>query len=104
LDAPPVILQGRTMVPLRFIAEAFGAKVDWVAATKEITLWLDTIQLRLKIGQKTAYKNNETMTLDAPPVILQGRTMVPLRFIAEAFGAKVDWVAATKEIKILLKR
>ena len=104
LDAPPVIMNGRTMVPLRFIGEAFGAKVDWEASKKEINLLLDTIQLTLRIGQKTAYKNKQPLQLDAPPVIMNGRTMVPLRFIGEAFGAKVDWVAKTKEIKIALKR
>ncbi|MCE5222892.1 carboxypeptidase regulatory-like domain-containing protein [bacterium] len=104
LEAPPVIMNGRTMVPLRFIGEAFGAKVDWEASKKEINLLLDTIQLTLRIGQKTAYKNKQPLPLEAPPVIMNGRTMVPLRFIGEAFGAKVDWEAKTKEIKITLKR
>lgn len=104
LDAPPVIVQGRTMVPIRFIGEAFGAKVDWDANTKKIRLTLDSTQIQLQIGQKTAYRNKQAVILDAPPLIIKGRTFVPLRFIGEAFGATVDWLAPTKEIRITFKK
>jgi len=104
LDAPPVIIQGRTMVPIRFIGEAFGAKVDWDASSKKIRLTLDSTQIQLQIGQKTAYKNKQAVILDAPPLIIKGRTFVPLRFIGEAFGATVDWLAPTKEIRITFKK
>jgi len=102
LDVPPQILQGRTVVPLRFISEAFGATVEWIAETKEITIQFGTTQIQLRIGSSTATINGEKNTLDVPPQILQGRTVVPLRFISEAFGATVEWIAETKEITIRL--
>jgi len=102
LDTPPQILQGRTVVPLRFISEAFGAKVEWIAETKEITIQLDERIIQLRIGSSEALVNGQAIQLDTPPQILQGRTVVPLRFISEAFGAKVEWIAETKEIAIQL--
>ncbi|MDD4029351.1 MAG: copper amine oxidase N-terminal domain-containing protein, partial [Caldisericia bacterium] len=100
LDTPPQILQGRTVVPLRFISEAFGANVEWVAETKEITIQWEEHIIQLRIGSSQALVNGQTISLDTPPQILQGRTVVPLRFISEAFGANVEWVAETKEITI----
>jgi hypothetical protein len=95
LEAAPFIKDGRTMVPLRFIAEAFGAKVEWIPETKGINI---TLQLKsavhtigLQVGNPTAIVDGQVVTLDVAPVIVNGRTFVPLRFVAEAFGASVDW-------------
>ena len=101
LDFPPQIIQGRTLVPIRFIADGFGAKVEWKAATKEILIQLDNHILELQISNKKAkLDKKQTIYLDVPPQIIQGRTLVPIRFIADGFGAKVEWKAATKEILI----
>jgi sugar lactone lactonase YvrE len=108
LDAPPYIKNGRTMVPLRAIAEAFGATIEWNNALKEITITRKGKVIRMRIGSRDAYTKEEGQTgetrivLEAPPEIVNGRTFVPLRFIAEAFGSEIkNYDAKTKEITIV---
>lgn len=105
LEAPPEIKNGKTMVPLRFVGEAFGAKVDWNAKSSEITIPLGKKILSLWIGIDYIFVDNEgeyeEIPLDSPPYIKNGRTMVPIRAISEAFGAKVEWDAKEKKITIL---
>jgi len=95
LEAAPFIKDGRTMVPLRFIAEAFGANVEWIPETKGINISLELASavhtIGLQVGNPTAIVDGEVVTLDVAPVIVNGRTFVPLRFIAESFGATVNW-------------
>ena len=100
LDAAPYISAGRTMVPLRFIAEAFGADVGYDATTRGITIELDDMTINMQIGSQTVLVNGKTHTIDAPPEIRNERTFVPVRFIAEILGAKVDYDAATRTVTI----
>ncbi|MGB9856240.1 MAG: stalk domain-containing protein, partial [Caldisericum exile] len=90
LDAAPEIKDGRTFLPLRAIAEAFGAQVTWVPETQGITVVLGNNQIGLQIGNNTAVVNGNVLSI-VPPYIKNGRTMVPLRVIAEGFGAQVEW-------------
>jgi len=90
LDAAPEIKDGRTFLPLRAIAEAFGAQVTWVPDTQGITVVLGNNQIGLQIGNNTAVVNGNVLSI-VPPYIKNGRTMVPLRVIAEGFGAQVEW-------------
>jgi outer membrane protein assembly factor BamB len=101
LDAPPTIINGRTMVPLRFVSETFGAEVGWDGNEQKITLIYYGKTIQLWIGRSTAMVNDEPMILDAPPTIINGRTMVPLRFCAETFGAEVGWDGATQTITLI---
>ena len=100
LDTPPVIDNGRTLVPLRFIGEALGAVVNWEGTKKEITIIQGQVNAKLQVGKTTAEINGKTQTLDAPPKIMKDRTLVPLRFISEALGYQVDYQATTKAINI----
>lgn len=100
LQSVPVIVNGHTLVPLRFIGEAFGATVDWDPVYKIVTIELKGKSIRLQVGAKYASVAGKTVTLETPPVILKGYTMVPIRFISEAFGAQVVWNAPTKGIVI----
>ncbi len=100
LDSPPVIVSGRTMVPLRFIGEAFGAEFVYDATTKVITVKLGERTIQLTLNAKTATIDGKEVALDAPPVLIGGRTMVPVRFIAEAFGAEVAYDATTKTVTV----
>lgn len=100
LDIPPLIISGRTLVPIRFIAEAFGAKVEWTNDTQSITIELDQTTIVLQIGNQTAFINGKAHLLDAAPMIVNSRTVVPIRFIAEALGATVEWVKETESILI----
>ncbi|MBQ7661546.1 MAG: copper amine oxidase N-terminal domain-containing protein [Clostridia bacterium] len=95
LDAAPIIEGGRTLMPLRFIAEAMGAKVDWSAATSTATLDDGTNKVVVTLNSNTAYVNGKPELLDAAPTVIGGRTLLPVRFIAESFGAEVAWDGAT---------
>jgi len=108
LDAVPFIRPpGRTMVPLRLISEGFGAMIDYAPKQGLVTdIWVlfQATELYLKIGSPEAEINGEKVSMDAPAEIVAGRTFVPIRFISEAFGAKVDWEASTQTITIRLAR
>ena len=99
-DQPPVIVDGRTLVPLRAIFEALGATVDWDAASRTATATRKNDVISIAIGSKQLYKNGTASTLDVPAQIINDRTMVPARAVAEAFDARVDWDAITRTVII----
>lgn len=101
MDVPPTIISSRTMVPLRFIGDAFGARTDYNANTKGITITLGNTVIRLTVNSKTAMIGSQRVILDSPATVIRGRTLVPTRFISEAFGAKVDWLPETKTVLIV---
>lgn len=90
-DVPPVVEKGRTLVPLRGIFEKLGASVDWNAATQTVTASRGGRAVTLTIGKSQARVNGKTVNLDVPAQLVDGRTMVPLRFVGEALGAGVVW-------------
>jgi hypothetical protein len=90
-DVQPVIINGRTMVPLRKIFETLGAKVTWEDATKTVEAIRGATTLKLIINSKDAIVNGEIKTMDVPSIILDNRTLVPVRFISESLGCKVNW-------------
>lgn len=93
LDAPPIISQDRTLVPLRFIGESLGAGVSWEEVTKTVGISLGEKKLTMQVGK-------EIEGFGAAPIISNNRTMVPLRYISEQLGANVLWVPSTKTISI----
>ncbi len=98
-EQPPVIVEERTLVPLRAIFEALGATVDWDDSTKTVTSVKDDVTIKLTIGQKSIYKNGEAFEIDVPAQIVgAGYTMVPVRAISESFGLDVDWDDTTKTV------
>lgn len=101
-DAKPFIQSGsnRTMVPIRFIAENLGCKVDWVSNLKLVSIKKGAKNVQLYIGQPQAWVDGEVQSFDAPPVIKDDRTFVPLRFISEALDADVEWLAESKTVAI----
>jgi hypothetical protein len=90
-DPAPQILNGRTIVPLRGIFEALGATVNWDAGTQEVTATEGSINVQLTIGSYSAEINGMPSMLDQKPQLMNGRTMIPLRFVSEALGAVVRW-------------
>jgi iron complex transport system substrate-binding protein len=104
MDVKPVIENDRTLVPLRAIFEALGAKVDWDGKTRTVTAVKGSTSIRLVVGNATALKNGSKVKLDVPAKIRNGRTLVPLRFVSEALGADVDWDAATYTVAIKNKQ
>lgn len=109
LDAPPVIVESRTVVPIRAVAEALGGKVSWDASTRTVTVVLGNVSLRLTIGRSTALVNGNSVPIDdanpkVVPLIMAGRTMLPLRFVAENLGADVQWDGTTQTITVIYPR
>ncbi|MCD8158607.1 MAG: MBL fold metallo-hydrolase, partial [Clostridiales bacterium] len=90
-NTTPVIDNGRTLVPIRAIIEEFGGTVQWNQTAQTVILKYETDEIKLVIDSYTAYLNGETKALDAAPQIINGRTMLPIRFIAESFGFTVYW-------------
>lgn len=102
-DQIPVIENGRTLVPLRAIFEKIGAEVDWNEADKTVTAQKDDTQISLTIDNTTAVKNGEKIELDVPAKIVNGRTLVPVRFVADCFGVDVDWNGVMQEVILTSK-
>jgi len=100
MDVSPLIIKGSTMVPLRSLGDFIGAKVDYEPKTQKITFTLYGKVIELFIGRKTARVNGEPVELSVPPTIISGRTLVPLRFVSEKLGAKVDYEVKTRTITI----
>jgi len=100
LDVSPVVQDGRTLVPLRAITEGLGAEVDWDGATGTVTVSLDGLVVTLTPGRREAAINGRPVLLDVAPANVGGRTLVPLRFIGEAFGAKVGWYGEARVISV----
>jgi hypothetical protein len=101
-QVPPIIKEGRMLVPFRAIAEAMGATVGWEPNTRTVSLTRDAQTVKLQIGEKTALVNENPIDLDVPAEIIDGYTLVPLRFIGQALNAKVDWDEPTKTVSIYL--
>ena len=97
----PVIVNDRTLVPIRAIIEAFGGDVLWDDDTDTTTLKMKNDTIKLAIGSKTAYLNNRAKTLDVAPTIINERTMLPIRFIAEGFNLGVGYNGATQTVYIV---
>ena len=97
-QVPPTIIDGRTMVPVRDIFEACGAKVNWDANTKTITGEKGNTTVVMQIDSNMLFINEDVTEMDATPVIIDGRTLAPARYVAESFGGIVDWDAENKVV------
>ncbi len=99
-DQPPVIDNDRTLVPLRGIFEAMGFEIDWDETTQSITATNGIHEIVLKIDDTTAYVDGIAHTLDVPAKVINGRTLVPARFVAESVGADVKWDEISNSVNI----
>ena len=99
-DVPPQVIDSRTLVPLRAIFEALGAEVHWNPETQVVTGTCANTTVVLPIGSTSPTVNGEVVPIDVPATIINQRTLVPLRFVAESFGVQVDWNAETRTITI----
>lgn len=100
-DVQPVLINNRTMVPLRAIFEALGANVTWDNATSTAKGVLGATTVEITIGKSKMYKNGEAKDLDSPATIISSRTLVPVRAIAESFDCIVNWYDATQTVEIM---
>lgn len=99
-EVPPVIENGRTLVPVRTIFEAMGAEVGWNVVSRTVTAHKGAIDVTMPISSTTPRVNGCTNKLEVAPKIINGRTLAPLRFVGEAFGGRVSWDEDTRTIYI----
>ncbi len=97
----PTVVDDRTVVPIRSIIEAFGGTVGWDGNTQTVTLTIKGDTINLTINSDTAYLNGKMHTLDVAPIIINERTMMPLRFIAEGFNLGVAWDGDTRTVTVI---
>lgn len=90
-DVLPIHRNGRMLVPIRVVAEATGSEVSYDAATQKVMLNKKSKHISLAIGSQTAYVDGKRLKMDVSPIIVNKRTLVPIRFISEAFGYQVQW-------------
>jgi hypothetical protein len=102
-DQDPLQQSGRVMVPVNAILEALGAEVTWDKTAKTVTAVLNDQTLVLQIGSSTATVNGEKLEIDAPAIIKNSRTLVPVRFISEGLGLTVDWDQTTAQVTLTSK-
>jgi len=99
-DQPPIVENGRTLVPMRAIFEALGASVEWYEPTQTVTATRDGIIITMSIGSNVLMVNGESIQLEVPAKLVGVRTVVPIRAIAEGFGADVQWDQGTQTVYI----
>ena len=99
--AQPALVNGRTMVPMRKIFEALGATVTWDNNTQTAKAQKGDMTVEISIGSTVMYSNGKAVEIDSPALLLRSRTYVPVRFISNALGVKVDW-DNTKKIVYLI--
>ncbi|MCR8659515.1 copper amine oxidase N-terminal domain-containing protein [Paenibacillus endoradicis] len=99
-DIDPIQTEGTTLVQFTTVFKALGLQYSWDQKTKTVTGYNDDITLKLTIGNKTAIVNGEKVTLLVAPKVVNGNTLIPLRFVSEATGADVEWNKDTRTITI----
>ena len=92
-EQPPVIEEGRTLVPMRFLFEQMDKEVEWNQETQTATVTGDSARIAFSIDDDTATVNNQPQTMDVPARLINGNTMIPVRFLSENLGYDVQWDA-----------
>ena len=107
-DQPPIMQNDRVLVPMRLIFETLGATVEWDEYNQYVNATKDDINITMQIGNNTMVKNGQYITLDTAPILLNGRTLVPVRAVAESLEATVEWRGEINTVvieqKVLPKR
>jgi len=100
LDTPAAFISDTeiTMIPLKFISDVLGAKVEWYPNTKEISVLQRDGEIQLQINSPSAYVNGVPYTLSTPPVIHQEYSFIPLKFVASHLKFEVEWIPETKTV------
>jgi hypothetical protein len=100
MDAAPFISNGRFLAPVLYLADALNAQTSWDAATRTITVTKGGTTIELAVGSMSIATNGKTSQMDASPLIENGRTYLPARYVAEALGYKVSWEAEAQAITV----
>lgn len=103
MEAAPFIENNRTFVPVRYLALSLGVSEDdivWSASARTVTLKADDVSVEMAVGGNILYVNDSPREMDVTPVIKNGRTYLPARYVAESLGYKVRWDAANRSVFI----
>jgi hypothetical protein len=103
MDVTPYITNGRTFLPIRYVAEALGVSAEhivWDNASQTATILQGSKQVKLKIGSNVLIVNGNSVVMDIKPELRNDRLMIPIRYISEAFGNKVTWDQSNQSITI----
>ena len=100
MDSNPIVMDGKTLLPIRFVVEALGGSIEWHGETAIVTAQWNDKKMRLKIGSTVAVANNSLIKLGIETILFNDRTYVPLKFIGDSLGVSVDYNAQTKTVKI----
>jgi hypothetical protein len=100
-DTQPRFMYNHVMVPMRGVFEKLHANVDWNGGMHQITCVNDRATVKLILGDNEARVNGEKIIFDAPATLSHGRTLVPLQFLAQSLGARVQWDNATQTVHVL---
>ncbi|MBP2028956.1 hypothetical protein J2Z35_002794 [Acetoanaerobium pronyense] len=101
MDSAAIIHNSRTMVPMRYAAEAFGAKVKWSQETRTATIIHGEKEIRLPLDENVIYAGDKVIEMDTKAVVIEGRTMLPLAYIAQSLGLETSWNGETRTVKIM---
>ncbi|AEY67103.1 copper amine oxidase N-terminal domain-containing protein [Clostridium sp. BNL1100] len=99
-DTPPVIKSGRTLIPVKALSEAFGAEVKWISAERKVVITKDSTEIVLQLDNNKIYVNGVESTIDVPACSINGRTVVPIKFIVEKMGLLVKWDSDSQVVEI----
>lgn len=99
-DQPPVIVNDRTLVPMRAVFESFGLMVQWFEDEQRVTAFDENIKITFVVGKPYIYINDDKTELDVAPTIIGDRTLVPLRAIGESLDGEVEWDGSTRTVTI----
>ncbi|WP_313568863.1 copper amine oxidase N-terminal domain-containing protein [Acetoanaerobium noterae] len=100
MDSEAIVHGSRTMVPMKYAAEAFGAKVEWDKDTRTVVITHGEKVIKLPIDANIIYVGEEKIEMDTKAVVVEGRTMLPLAYIAQSLGLVTSWDGETKTVKI----
>jgi len=105
MDIAPFVENGRTLFPIRYVGYSLGVEpqdILWYGNNETASLFKKDAMVQFKIGETAVYRSGIMIAIDTAAQIREGRVMVPIRAIAEAFGAKVEWEEATQTVRIAL--
>ncbi len=99
-DVAPIAMEGRTFVPARSIFEKLGAEVTWIGSRQQVIIRSVKTRIVLNLGSDTAYVNNESVQMDVAPMVVEQRTLIPVRFVSEKLGYNVRWEPVDNSVHI----
>ena len=102
--APPQMQGSRILVPVRGIFEKLGAQLTWNVESQTVTALRGESKVVVTVGKRDAMIDGHVASVGTPPILAEGRVMVPLRFLAQALGAKVEWMGADRTVVIQTKK